>query len=218
MREAVAELGGLCARKSARLIHISTDYVFDGEKRTPYSEEDDARPISVYGGVEARGGGCASRGAGRSICRCGSRGSSGPDRPSFVDQILQRALETDQLAAIDDKIAVPTYTLDLAKWLRPLLAADPVGGLMHLCNAGACTWREYGEYALACAASVGAPLRGQKVAPQKMADVKAFIAKRPVYTVMNTQKFTSFTGETPRTWQAAVEEYVGHWCEAWRTA
>ncbi len=204
---AVGELGAICAASGSRMIHISTDYVFDGEKRTPYLEEDAARPLGIY---------AASKLAGETaLLDCWPEHLSarvswvfGPDRPSFVDQVLARALKSAELAAIDDKIAVPSYTLDIARWLRPFLADVRAGGLLHLCNAGECTWREYGQFAIECALAAGVPLVGREVAAQKMADLKAFIAKRPVYTVMSTSKLRQLTGLTPRHWQDAVGEYV----------
>lgn len=205
--DAVAVLGEICARKSARCLHISTDYVFDGEKRTPYVESDEARPLGVY---------AASKLAGEQALAAANPDALsvrvswvfGPDRPSFVDQILKRAHETDDLSAIADKWAVPTYTLDVAQWLRPFLREVREGGLLHLCNAGFCTWQEYGQFALDVAARLGAPLKGRTVAPLAMADLKAFVAKRPVYTVMSTAKLSALTGVEPRSWQEAVEAHV----------
>jgi dTDP-4-dehydrorhamnose reductase len=212
--DAVGEIGAICAEKNARMIHISTDYVFDGEKRTPYVEEDAAHPLGIY---------AASKLAGERALLASwpqhliARVSwvFGPDRPSFVDQIVKRALESEDVAAIADKWAVPTYTLDMAKWLRPLLAEVNAGGLLHVCNAGECTWQQYGQFAIDCALAAGAPLKGRIVAPQKMADLKAFVAKRPVHTVMSTAKFTRLTGLTPRLWEDAVRDYVVHrWLQA----
>lgn len=204
---AVGELGAICAAKNARMIHISTDYVFDGEKRTPYLEADAAHPLGLY---------AASKLAGENVLlekypqHLVARVSwvFGPDRPSFIDQILKRALETDALAAVADKIAVPTYTLDLAAWLRPFLQEIRAGGLLHLCNGGECTWQTYGQFAIDCAARHGVIFKGKKVAAQKMTDIAAFVAKRPVYTVMATEKLTGLTGLKPRSWQDAVEDYV----------
>ena len=204
---AVREIAEICAEKRARCIHISTDYVFDGAKRTPYTEADAPRPLSVYGASKRQGeiellDVCADHLAARVSW------VFGPDRPSFVDQILKRALETDQLQAIGDKWSTPTYTLDLVEWLRPLLWEHPVGGLIHLAQSGACTWQEYGQYALDCAAQAGRPLKGRTVAFQAMSDLKAFVAERPIYTVLNTQRLTAATGIVPRPWQEAVAEYV----------
>ena len=204
---AVAVLGEICAAKSARMIHISTDYVFDGEKRTPYTEGETAIPLGIYAASKLAGEHAL---LGKWPQHLIARVSwvFGPDRPSFVDQILKRALETDALAAIADKIAVPTYTLDLAGWLRPFLGDIREGGVLHLCNGGECTWQEYGQYALDRAAAAGVDFQGRTVAPQKMSDIAAFVARRPVYTVMSTAKFTRLTGITPRSWQDAVDEYV----------
>jgi dTDP-4-dehydrorhamnose reductase len=203
-------LADLCARKGARMIHISTDYVFGGEKRTPYVEEDVPQPLGFYAASKLAGENAL---LGQWPQHFVARVSwvFGPDRPSFVDQILKRALESEDLAAIADKIAVPTYTLDVAQWLHPFLAEVREGGLLHLCNAGACSWQEYGQFAVDCAVAGGAPLKGRIVAPQKMADLKAFVAERPVYTVMSTAKLTRLTGITPRSWQDAVEDYVRHY-------
>jgi len=208
--QAVGQIGQICARKQARCIHISTDYVFDGAKTEPYLETDEARPISVYGESKRQG---EIELLQSSADHLAARVSwvFGPDRPSFIDQILKRALETDQLQAIGDKWSTPTSTQDLVEWLRPLLWEKRVGGLIHLSQSGACTWQQYGQLALDCALEAGLPLKGRVVGFQAMADLKAFIAKRPVYTVLSTARFTELTGQTPRPWEQAVAEYVQAW-------
>jgi dTDP-4-dehydrorhamnose reductase len=205
--EAVRVIGEVCARRGARCVHISTDYVFDGAAGAPYREEDAAEPISHYG---------ASKRAGEiALLETSDRHLAvrvswvfGPDRPSFIDQVLQRAVQEEKAAAIADKWAVPTYTADTATLLRPFLRKLPEGGLLHLCNGGACTWQEYGQFALDCARAAGVELRARRVDPLRMADLAAFVAKRPPYTVMSTAKLARLGGATPRLWQDAVEEYV----------
>jgi dTDP-4-dehydrorhamnose reductase len=205
--EAVRTIGEICTAKGARCLHISTDYVFDGSKRLPYHETDLALPVSHYGASKLAGETALHQAGDRHLAVRVSW-VFGPDRPSFIDQILQKAQQDEQVSAIADKWAVPTYTKDVATLLRPFLRERPIGGLLHLCNLGSCSWQEYGQYALDCAAAHGVPLRARTVAPLRMADLKAFIAKRPPYTVMSTDKLTKLTGQAPRTWQAAVEEYV----------
>jgi len=205
--DAVRVLAEICTKKGARCIQISTDYVFDGAKAGAYTEDDAALPISHYG---------ASKKAGEmALLEVSDKHLAvrvswvfGPDRPSFVDQILRRARTEESVAAIADKIAVPTYTLDAARLLRPLLFQKPVGGLLHLCNGGQCTWQEYGQFALDCAAEAGMELKARTVGALKMADLKAFIAKRPPNTAMSTDKLASIIGEQPRDWRDAVREYV----------
>ncbi len=205
--EAVATIADVCSRKKARCIHISTDYVFDGGKEEPYTEEDEARPISVYGASKLAGEVCLHAVSAQHLAVRVSW-VFGPDRVSFVDQILQRAFEHDAVAAIADKVAVPTYTIDAAQLLRPFLADIPADGVLHLCNEGSCTWQEYGQFALDVAAESGVPLRARTVDPQRMADLKAFIAKRPPHTALSTARLTALSGHSPRPWQDAVGEYV----------
>jgi dTDP-4-dehydrorhamnose reductase len=205
--DAVRTIGQICSAKKRRCLHISTDYVFDGRKREPYTESDPAVPLGRYGATKLAGE--------KALLETGDQHLVirvswvfGPDRPSFVDQIVQKARETDQLSAVADKWAVPTYTLDIARLLWPLLADVPAGGLLHLCNAGSCSWQEYGQYAIDCAASLGLPLKGRTVAPLQMADLKAFVAERPVYSVMSTARLTELTGLVPRPWQEALAEHI----------
>jgi dTDP-4-dehydrorhamnose reductase len=212
--EAPTVLADICRRKGARMIHISTDYVFDGAKPTPYGEDDAAEPISVYGASKRTGeAGVLTATEGRGLV---ARVSwvFGPDKPSFVDQILQRARTEENAAAIADKVAVPTYTPDVARLLRPFLFEHGDGGLLHVCNAGQCTWQEYGQYALDCAAAEGVTLRARTVAPLRMADMKAFIARRPPFTAMSTEKLTRITGQRPRDWREAVAEHIAATCRA----
>ena len=204
---AVGTIAQICTRKRARCIHISTDYVFDGAKREPYIETDAAAPISVYGESKLAGEAELFNASSEHLAVRVSW-VFGPDRPSFVDQILKRALETEDLRAIGDKWSAPTYTQDIVESLRPLLQDRSVGGILHLANTGACTWQQYGQFALDCAVAAGVPLKGRQVAFQAMTDLTAFVAKRPVYTVLGTPRLEALTGRPPRPWQEAVAEYV----------
>jgi dTDP-4-dehydrorhamnose reductase len=208
---AVATLADVCTRKKARCVQISTDYVFDGLKREPYTEEDEPHPISTYGVSKLRGELYLHAVADRHLVVRVSW-VFGPDRASFVDQIIQRALEQERVEAIADKVSVPTYTLDAAVLLRPLVENANIEGVVHLANAGACTWQEYGQHALDCAAAAGLPLRARKVEPLALAEMRTFVARRPVYTPLCTDKLTGLTGLSPRPWQEAVDHYIGtHW-------
>jgi dTDP-4-dehydrorhamnose reductase len=214
--EAPGVLADLCSRKGARMIHISTDYVFDGSKTQPYSEQDPARPISVYGESKLEGERCVTSVDPRHwIVRVSW--VFGPDRPSFVDGVIQRAMTNDRVEAIADKFSAPTYTNDLAKTLSGLVQAEAsdaennaVGGVLHFCNDGECSWQEYAQYALDCCREAGVALKATTVAPLRLAQMKNFIARRPVYTVLSTGKFTKITGTAPRSWREAVRDYITH--------
>src|SRR5438552_6446874 len=126
--EAPRVLAEICRANGARFIHISTDYVFDGEKRAPYTEEDEARPISVYGASKRAGERRALEANERALIVRVSW-VFGPDRPSFIDWALNQAREHEEVSAIADKWATPTYTLDLAGLLQPFIANEQASGL-----------------------------------------------------------------------------------------
>ena len=208
--EAAGVLADICERKGARMIHISTDYVFDGGKSEPYTEHDAPRPISIYGESKAEGERCVASVSDRHwIVRVSW--VFGPDRASFVDALIKRAMQEDEVDAIADKFSTPTYTEDLASMLQSLLSASADagrGGILHLTNSGGCSWQEYAQHALDVCAAMGVPLKAKRVTPTKLVDMKTFAAKRPPYTVLSTAKFTRMTGDSPRNWRDAVAAYV----------
>ena len=207
--EAPGVLAEICARKKARFIHISTDYVFDGEKREPYTEKDEARPISVYGESKREGERRALEANERALIVRVSW-VFGPDRPSFIDWALNQAREHEEVKAIADKWATPTFTLDLAQMLKAFLPVDNPGdsGVIHLANTGECTWQEYAQWALDCCRAEGIPMKARTIGASSLAEMKSFIAKRPVYSVLSSAKYESLTGRTPRPWQEAVAAFV----------
>jgi dTDP-4-dehydrorhamnose reductase len=199
-------LAEISCKKRAQLIHISTDYVFDGKKQTPYSEEDMARPISVYGESKLEG---ERRVLDMAKDNLVVRTSwvFGPDRPSFVDQIISRAKESAEVSAVSDKFSTPTYALDLAKWLETAWQSR-ITGVIHLANSDRCSWQDYAQHAIDCCAAVGMKLEATRVAPLSLSDMKSFVAPRPPFTVLSTDKFSRLTGIKPRHWREAVAEYI----------
>jgi dTDP-4-dehydrorhamnose reductase len=205
--EAPRILGEISAQKQARFVHISTDYVFDGEKRAPYTEEDEARPISVYGESKREGERRALEANARSLIVRVSW-VFGPDRPSFIDWVLGEARIGDDVKAIADKWATPTYTLDLAALLKPLINRPEMAGIIHLANSGECTWQEYAQWAVDCCHAEGIPMKARTIRASSLAEMKSFIAKRPVYSVLSSAKYAALTGVAPRPWQEAVADFV----------
>jgi dTDP-4-dehydrorhamnose reductase len=205
--EAPRVLAEICRAKKARFIHISTDYVFDGEKREPYTEEDEARPISLYGESKREGERRALEASDRALIVRVSW-VFGPDRPSFIDAILKKARDEEEVSAVADKYATPTYTLDICALLKPFIADRLEGGLLHLANSGECSWQEYAQWALDCCHMEGIPMKARNVGAASLAEMKNFIAKRPVYSVLSNEKYHRVTGETPRHWRDEVADYV----------
>src|SRR5439155_17174549 len=79
----------------------------------------------------------------------------GPDRPSFIDGVIQRAQENEEVDAIGDKFSTPTYTHDIAQMLPRFFELNVEGGVLHFANAGECTWQEYAQWALDCCQGFG---------------------------------------------------------------
>ena len=199
-------LAQIANEKSAKLIHFSTDYVFDGKKNAPYTEEDMAFPLSVYGESKLEGE--------HRVLEVSSQHLVirlswvfGPDKPSFIDQIIQRARENEAVTAVADKFSSPSYTIDVANWVR--LAIDKnANGILHLANNGGCSWQEWAQYAIDVCRNLGVPLKAERFGGVSLADMKNFVAQRPVYTVLSTSKFAALTGVEPRHWREAVAEYI----------
>jgi dTDP-4-dehydrorhamnose reductase len=205
--EAVGEIGAICSAKGARCLHISTDYVFDGSASSPYREDQAPNPISVYGKTKQLGEELLLQSAnGHLVIRVSW--VFGPDKPGFVDMLLDRAMREDHVEAIEDKYSAPTYSIDFSEWIEPLLFEFPIAGILHLCNAGGCSWREYGQLAVDAALEAGIALKAYHVWPISLKSMSSFVARRPVYTVMDHQRYREITGISPRSWKDAVRTYV----------
>jgi dTDP-4-dehydrorhamnose reductase len=145
----------------------------------------------------------------------------GPDRPSFVDAMIKRAQQDEKVDAISDKFSTPTYTHDIAEmlarvlddWSRRASAPDGPGagrlhGILHFANAGKCTWQEYAQWALDSCRDAGVSLKGRTVGALKLSEMTNWVARRPVYSVLSTAKYTELTGTSSRAWREAVADYI----------
>jgi dTDP-4-dehydrorhamnose reductase len=230
--EAPRLLAEICRDKDAKLIHFSTDYVFDGEKREAYTEEDEANPISVYGESKRAGEENVLAVEGRHLVVRVSW-VFGPDRPSFIDGVIKRAQENECVDAIADKFSTPTYTLDIAGMLPRFfnvgppagvddpgsaVAASNYSGILHFANTGECSWQEYGQWALDCCRTFGVPVKAKTVGALELKDMTRlrqgyggqanWVARRPVYSVLSSTRYTELTGASPRAWRDAVTDYI----------
>jgi dTDP-4-dehydrorhamnose reductase len=205
--EAPKILAEICRGNGAKLIHISTDYVFDGDKREPYVEDDATTPISIYGKSKRAGEKFVAQASDRHLVVRVSW-VFGPDRPSFIDAMIKRAREEDHIEAIADKFSTPTFTRDIAEALPRLFDVDLPGGILHFANSGECSWQEYAQHALDCCRKLGVSLKTQTVGASKLADMKNWVARRPVYSVLSTAKYRALSGTAPRPWRDAVVDYI----------
>jgi dTDP-4-dehydrorhamnose reductase len=208
--EGPGRIAEISADKGAHVTYVSTDFVFDGLKPAPYVEDDDAYPISVYGATKLAG---EERVLAASADNLVTRVSwvFGPGRAAFPEWIIRQACAGADLTLPGDKTGCPTYTLDLIEWMSALLfdlPDGPASGIYHLCNANPCTWRDWGQCCIDAARQAGAPVIAGEIRGVPVDSVAAFVAKRPLNSVLDTGKFTATTGIHPRAWQEALREFV----------
>lgn len=140
-------LAAVCAELNARLVHYSTDFVFDGLKGTPYDESDAPAPPNLYGFSKYGGERFAALGSARNLVirtaglygAAGSRAKGG----NFVHTVLTRARSGQPLRVVNDIFFSPTWTRDLAEKTWSLIEAPSAGGIYHLANGGGCSWYEF---------------------------------------------------------------------------
>lgn len=205
--EAPRLMAEICAQRGTRLIHVSTDYVFDGVQPGERSEGDPAQPINVYGRTKLEGEN-AVLAASPEFLVIRVSWLFGPDKPSFPDMMLQRAQASDYVDAVSDKVSCPSYSEDMAEWMELTLQDTRYRGLLHLCNEGATTWRDYAQAVLDTASRLGIPLKAREVHGFSRINFSGFTALRPEFTAMSTAKFVSLSGVKPRPWQEAMEDHL----------
>ncbi|MDB6139443.1 MAG: spore coat protein [Verrucomicrobiaceae bacterium] len=201
-----AAAASYCAANGAQFVQVSTDYVFAGEPHADRIETDAAEPINHYGRSKLAGEQAVLAAHPLALVLRVSW-LFGLEKPSFPDRIIKDALAKDEVSAVNDKWACPTYADDVTEWTLALIESRQ-HGVVHLCNEGACTWLEYGQAALDIAASLGLPLKTTALKGHSMHGFSLFKAARPPYTALDTALFTRHTGIAPRHWKTALEEYL----------
>ncbi|MEP6960406.1 MAG: dTDP-4-dehydrorhamnose reductase, partial [Nitrospirota bacterium] len=188
------------ATLDARLIYVSTDYVFDGTKATPYCEEDVPHPINVYGQSKHEGEiaaltGCPNTLVVRTAWLYGHVGNN------FVKTIMRLAGEKPFLEVVGDQRGCPTNADDLASVLKDLLTSDQ-RGICHVTNTGDCTWYEFAE------AIVRLMDLSTQVRPITTAQAGR-IARRPAYSVLAQSRLGTVGALLPH-WQDALARFMRH--------
>ena len=191
-----------CAKLKIPLLHVSTDYVFNGEKLAPYIEEDPVGPLGVYG-LTKEAGERAIRASGvqhaiiRTAWLLNSSGSN------FLTTMLRLAAERDELRVVSDQIGCPTSVEDLANAL--IVVTERLGdtsGTWHFANNGQASWYELAKHIFSYAEVRGSP--GPRLTPIATSDYPT-PAKRPQNSRLSSLKFQRDFGLKPRPWQNAVD-------------
>lgn len=210
--EAPRTLAEACQQQGIRLAHISTDYVFPGQKTTPYTENDPTGPINVYGESKLAG-----EQAVQDICNDAvivrTSWVYGPHGKNFVKTIVARAARDDRpLQVVADQVGTPTSTHDLSLALLQLLQAD-AAGLFHFSNSGSCSWFEFARAILEEARASGITLKCDTVEPissDQAASMFRLRAARPRYSVLDKSKLeAALPNVSIPHWRNALKAGVG---------
>ncbi len=202
----VKNLAGICKEMDVPLVHFGTDYVFDGGKDEPYTENDCARPISLYG---------LSKLAGERVIQYmlekyyivrlsglyGHTGCVGKGNVNFVELMIKMGEQEKKIKVIDDQVLTPTSTIDVSKKLFELVQTKKYG-LYHMTNTGSCSWY---EFACEIFELMGSSL---DISPVTSSQFGAK-AKRPGYSVLDNANLRKIGLDDLRSWKFALRDYIG---------
>jgi dTDP-4-dehydrorhamnose reductase len=209
---AVREMAQACSALGARLVHISTDYVFDGRSDVPYTETDGMGPLNVYGAAKAMSEAfvhvnCEDHVIFRVASLFGVAGSMGKGG-NFVETMIRLARERGTLRVVADQRMSPTATGDVAAMMLAAIEKNIASGTYHAVNTGNATWFEFAQRIV----RLTVPKATVEPIP---ASEYPLPAARPAYSVLSNAKLSAAIGPIP-TWEDALQRYLvakGH-CEA----
>ncbi|MEW5807372.1 MAG: dTDP-4-dehydrorhamnose reductase [Acidobacteriota bacterium] len=189
-----------CRHIGARLIHVSTDYVFDGKKTTPYAEHDQPNPLSIYGRSKWEGEKAILEENPDSIILRTST-LFGRGGPNFGSSVVDRCRKGEKIKAVVDWYSSPTSTIDLAKAMKRLLGIE-FKGILHFVNSEVCS-----RYELASAALRMEGIDESHLIPVRLKDLD-LKAPRPSYSALDNSLYTRLSGEKPRGWKEALRDFL----------
>ncbi len=198
--EALKNLAMVCGDYSIKIIHFSTDYVFDGMAIAPYKEDDNCNPLNVYGASKLAGERYLQELA-KNYLLIRTAWLYGAKGKNFVRTILEKSKTVKRLEVVDDQVGSPTYTIDLAAAVSLLIDCNATG-IFHITNRGFCSWYQFAVRILQ-----EAGIADVEVAAIK-SDKLPRPARRPAYSVMSSKKFTDLTGKILKPWQLALQDYL----------
>ncbi|HBA88756.1 MAG TPA: dTDP-4-dehydrorhamnose reductase [Geobacter sp.] len=196
--EGVAHLAMVTREIGAKLVQVSTDYIFDGKKGTPYLEDDLAAPLSIYGESKLAGEMNTWFNPDHLVVR--TQWLYGHGGKNFVETMLKLAADRKELSVVDDQIGSPTWTCDLALSIKALLDKG-CSGTYHAANSGFVSWNGFAREIFR--------LAGLDVAVKPMSTSElGRPAPRPLYSTLDCGKLVQDTGFVPQPWQDALKRYL----------
>jgi len=196
--EGVAFLAMVSKEIGAKLVQVSTDYVFDGNKGAAYEEDDAPNPLSVYGESKLAGEMNARFNPDHLIVR--TQWLYGHAGKNFVETMLKLAGERSELTVVDDQIGSPTWTRDLALAIEALIQKD-CRGTYHAANSGFVSWNGFAKEIFGLA---GLPVAVAPMSTEQLGRP----ATRPLHSTLNCSKLAADTGFVPEPWQKALKRYL----------
>lgn len=189
-----------CAKRGLRLLHISTDYVFDGTLGRPCTEADPVKPLNFYGISKLEGENLVRAAGGNSLI-VRTQSLYGLRGRNFIKAILnQLAQGKTSLRVVADQITSPTFTIHLADALLRIMKAD-ARSIVNIASTGSCSWHDFAS-AIVAATKPGIPIEKLTTAQLN------FPALRPSYSVLDTSLYTKLTGHNPPIWQTGLADYL----------
>jgi dTDP-4-dehydrorhamnose reductase len=210
-RDGAGHVAAACRDVGVPLIHVSTDYVFDGSASRPYGEEDRIAPLGMYGQSKWEGEE-AVRSCHREHVIVRTAWLYGRHGQSFVKTMLRLAREREVLRVVDDQRGCPTWSRDLAKALATICQRIMQGGNLepwgtyHFCGAGQTTWHGFAQ-AIFEEALAFEPLKVREVVPIPTTAYPT-PAQRPAYSVLDCAKIQSVFGIMSRPWRESLHDYI----------
>lgn len=186
---------------AGRLLHISTDFIFDGKQSIPYSEDDQANPLGVYGRSKWEGE-RAVRQAMPEALILRTAWVFGVHGNNFVKTILRLAAERDQLGVVDDQIGTPSWTWDIAHAIQALMMVG-ASGVYNFTNEGIASWYDFACEIIACARHIGRPVKTTLVKPIPTSDYPT-PAVRPAFSVLSKRKIRGLLDYAIPHWRSSL--------------
>lgn len=200
--DGTARVADACVRFGARLVYVSTDFVFDGTARAPYRPEDPPNPISHYGASKLAGERHVLGHARADFHVLRVSWVFGPGGRNFPRAILDRARSGQPLQVVEDEVGSPSFTRDLAEAMLDLAAARAPGGVYHACNEGVISRHRFAEDIVR--------LAGLRVAVGRMRATELVRpARRPAFSALDCGKLALVRGRTLPNYLDALERYLG---------
>jgi dTDP-4-dehydrorhamnose reductase len=211
--EGTENLGKTALQSGARLIHISTDFVFDGKKSSPYLPADEMHPLGVYGASKAEGERRLREAMGDAAVIIRTGWVYAVDGHNFVKTILRLLAEKTSLSVIADQIGTPTWAQSLADIVWRAIGNTDIKGTFHWSDAGVASWYDFAVAIQDEALQAGLLKRAIPVRPIRTEDYP-LPAKRPPYSVLDKHDLIDAVSVEPVHWRANLRTMLGEFTDA----